>query len=143
MNTQYNPDGDIRVHLLLVDDDINLLETMSHLLAQKGYIVTPATGSSYAITILKNKCKEFDVVVTDLCMPGINGLELAGMIREVSLDIPVILHSGKIDIINERQAAKAGIAETITKPYRVEDLDELIKKVIKGNRHYKVHPVNE
>lgn len=126
-----NADG---IRLLLVDDDINLLELTSQLLYRKGYLVTPATGSSEAITILNNNNRAYDVVLTDLCMPENNGIELAIMIRELSTDIPVILHTGKIDLIDETQIARAGIAEVITKPCRVEELDEIIKRALKYRR---------
>ena len=122
------------IRLLLVDDDINLLELTSQLLFRKGYLVTPATGSSEAITILNNNHRAYDVVVTDLCMPENNGIELAIMIRKLSTDIPVILHTGKIDLVDERQLTGAGIAEVITKPYRVEELDEVIRRVLKNRR---------
>ena len=121
------------IRLLLVDDDINLLELASQLLYRRGYVVTPVTGSAYAITILKNDPSAYDVVVTDFCMPGNNGIELALMIRELSADIPIILNTGKIDLVDEKQASRAGIARIITKPYKIEDLDEIIKKVIKKN----------
>ena len=133
MDTQYNPAEDIRIRLLMVDDDINLLETLSQLLTRKGYIVTPAAGSVEANTILKNNYMVFDAVVTDLCMPEIDGIELAMMIKELPVKIPVILHTGKIDLIDEKQIAQAGIAEIIAKPYRIEKLDEIIKKAIKEN----------
>ena len=126
------------IRLLLVDDDINVLELTSQLLFRQGYIVTPATGSSEAITILKNNHRAYDVVVTDFCMPDKNGIELALMIRELSADIPVILHTGKIDLVDEREVAQACISEIITKPYKIDELDEIIKKVINKrgvNRH--------
>lgn len=131
MDEQKSPSADAeRVRLLLVDDDINVLELTSQLLFRQGYIVTPATGSSEAITILKNNHRAYDIVVTDFCMPENNGIELATMIKELSADIPVILHTGKIDLVDEKQAAKACIVEIITKPYKIEELDNIIKKVI-------------
>ena len=122
------------IRLLLVDDDINLLELTSQLLFRRGYLVTPVTGSSEAITILNNNHKEYDVVVTDFCMPEKNGIELAIMIKELSTDIPVILHTAKFDLVNESQITRAGIDEIITKPYRVDELDEIIKRVLKNRR---------
>ena len=132
MDTPTNLSADADwIRLLLVDDDINLLELTSQLLFRRGYIVTPATGGSEAITILINSHKAYDIVVTDLCMPEINGIELALMIKELYTNIPIILHTAKIDLIDDGQITQAGIAALITKPYRVEELDELIKKVIK------------
>ena len=134
MDTQEYPDVDTdSIRLLLVDDDIRLLELTSQLLFRKGYIVTPATGSSEAMAILNKNHRAYDIVVTDFCMPEINGIELARMIKELSADIPIILHTAKVDLINEIQTAQVGIAQIIMKPYRVEELDEIIKKVIKEN----------
>lgn len=140
MDTEVNPGANTdQIRLLLVDDDVNLLETISRLLYRKGYKVTPATGSDEAITILNDDHKSVDVVVTDFYMPGINGIELAGMIREISSDIPVILHTGKIDLVDKEQVVQAGINEVIIKPYKTDELDEMIRKVIKteGGSHEK------
>ena len=131
MDTQVKPAADTdRIRLLLVDDDVNLLETLSRLLYRRGYIVTPATGGNEALAILRENHKTFDIVLTDYSMPIINGFELALMIWELLPDIPIILHTGKIDLVDERQIAKAGVAEIIIKPYKVNDLDKIIKKVI-------------
>ena len=122
------------IRLLLVDDDIILLELTSQLLYRKGYIVTPVTGSDEAINILKNNHKSYDVVVTDLAMSEDNGIELAKKIKEISTDIPVILNTAKIDLVDESQMARVGINEIVTKPYRIEELDKIIRKVIKEHR---------
>ena len=135
MDSQVSPAADTnRIRLLLVDDDVHLLEITTLLLVRQGYLVTASTGGSEAITILNNDHKAFDAVITDYCMPTINGVELAKLIKELAGDIPVILHTGKIDLVDEKQAAQAGIVEIITKPYRIEELDKLIKKVIISNK---------
>ena len=131
MDTQVKPAADTdRIRLLLVDDDINLLETISRLLYRRGYLVTTATGSKEALTILKDNHKIFDAVLTDYSMPIINGLELALMIRELVANIPIVLHTGKIDLVDERKIEQAGIDETIIKPYKVNELDEVIRKLL-------------
>jgi DNA-binding NtrC family response regulator len=131
---EYSSVGKDGIRLLLVDDDVNLLELTSQLLFRKGYFITPATEGSEAMAILNNNHSAYDIVVTDLCMPGINGVELAEMIKDLSPDIPVILHTAKIDLVDDAQIARAGILEVISKPYRVEDLDKIIRKVIKENK---------
>lgn len=134
MNTQVNPvTNRDRIRLLLVDDDVSLLEITALLLERQSYLVTPSTKGSEALTILNNNHAVFDAVITDYCMPNINGIELAKMIKELAGNIPIILHTGKIDLVDEKQAAQAGIAEIVTKPYKIKDLDKVIKKVIKEN----------
>lgn len=131
MDTQVKPAADTdRIRLLLVDDDENLLDTISRLLYRRGYLVTTATGSNEALTILKDKNNIFDAVLTDYSMPVINGLELAIMIKELVANIPIVLHTGKIDLVDERMIVQAGIDETIIKPYKVNDLDEVIRKLL-------------
>ena len=128
------PAGDAdKIRILLVDDDVALLEITVLLLDRQGYYVTPFIDSKKAISKFKDHPDAFDVVLTDYCMPNIDGIQLTKMIRELSFNIPVILHTGKIDLVDEKQAARAGIARIITKPYKIGELDKIIKKVIKEN----------
>jgi len=128
------PDGDAeRIRILFVDDDSALLEITVLLLSRQGYLVTPFIDSKEAISKFRENPDAFDVVLTDYCMPDINGIELTRMIRESALNIPVILHTGKIDLVDEKQAARAGITRIITKPYKISELDEIIRKFIKEN----------
>ena len=121
------------LRLLLVDDDLKLLEITSSLLERKGYLVTSAAGSDEAIAILENDHRAFDIVVTDFCMPGLNGIELAGIIKGISADIPIILNTGEITMLDEIKKAPTGIARIILKPYRINDLDAMIREVIEEN----------
>ena len=131
VNPVVNTDRFIRI--LFVDDDPALLEVTALLLAHQGYLVTPAIGGKEAITKIKDKPDEFDVVLTDYSMPIINGLELAILIKKLSFNIPVILCTGKPNLIDERQIAEAGIASIAPKPCTIQDLDSIIKKVLNTN----------
>lgn len=88
MNTQVNPviNRD-RIRLLLVDDDVNLLEITTLLLERQNYLVTPSTNGSEALIILNNNHEAFDAVITDYCMPNINGIELAKMVKNLAGNI--------------------------------------------------------
>ena len=115
-------------HILLVDDDISLLDTVKKLLEIMGYIVISATGSREAIDLM-NRYK-LDLVITDYSMPDMNGVEMVIEAKKILLGVPKILYTGRIDLIGEKQITEAGIDEVITKPCRISKLDSIIKKVV-------------
>ena len=130
MDLNVNAAGKLeRPHILLVEDDKALLDITIQLIELLGYSVTAATGSNEAIKKLKENPDMFDVVFTDYDLPIIDGVELAKIIKEISCEIPIILCSGKIDLIDESQIAAAGIAGVARKPYSINDLDSIIKRV--------------
>lgn len=81
-------------HILLVDDDNQFLITTQRILIKLGYTVVHAHGSLEAMEIFRNQPAKFDLIVTDLLMPGMNGDMLALSVREIRKDIPVIICSG-------------------------------------------------
>ncbi len=123
-----------RIRVLVVDDDPGMLEITVLLLNHQGYLATPATGSKEAITRIKETPDGFDAVLTDYGMPVINGIELAGMIKELPVDIPVILYTGKIDYIDETRLARIGITDIAQKPCKIDKLDSVIKKAVNKKR---------
>ena len=116
--------------ILVVENELDILDVTTRLLEHFGYLVTSATGSNEAINKIKDNPNAFDAVITDYSLPIINGIELAALIKEISADVPIVLYSGKIDIIEERQITEACIAGVIRKPCEVKKLDSIIKKVI-------------
>ena len=116
------------IHIILVDDDPVLVDTMKELLEMLGYIVATATGGNEAIALMKSFTP--DVVITDYAMPGMNGIEFALHARKVLGDTPVILCSGSIHLIDGQQMTGAGLAGVVSKPCSVREIDSTIKKVI-------------
>ena len=78
--------------VLVVDDDPPVLETLCDLVADLGHESVPAAGGREALELLA--ARPYDVVITDLFMPEMNGLEFIRHLRELSPEIPVILLSG-------------------------------------------------
>ena len=130
MDTNSNENTD-RVHILVVDDDPGMLEITVMLLDHQGYLVTPAIGSKEAVSKLKENPDAFDAVLTDFGMPVINGVELAIMIKELSINIPFILYSGKNVSLDKIRMAQIGITEIANKPCKIDELDSIIKRAIK------------
>jgi len=127
VNTAENLD---RPHILVVDDDPALLDITLQLIEHLGYFGTAATGSNEAIRKIKENPETYDAVLTDYSLPIINGVELSKMIKELSVNLPIILCSGKVDLLDEGEIYQAGIADVARKPYTLNELDSIIKGVI-------------
>ena len=105
--------------ILLVDDDEAVRETSADMLEEIGYIVLRARGGDDALTLLE-KHREIDVMVTDVRMPGMSGLELSDIARRRFAGLKVILISGYFapQLISRR---------FLQKPFRIRDLDQAIR----------------
>lgn len=117
--------------ILVVDDDQYVLESVSVLLKEHGYsILTCSNGGDAVNMFLKNK---FDVILTDIKMPAMSGIELLGKIRETNKDIPVIMMTAYEEIDAAVAAIKNGAFDFIVKPFNPEYLIHSIEKAIKYN----------
>src|SRR5580698_513582 len=78
--------------VLVVDDDVALARALQRTLERAGFEVVVAEDGTQAVQTIMSRA--FDVVVTDIQMPGMSGLELLGIVRAYDLDVPVILMTG-------------------------------------------------
>ncbi len=113
------------VKILIVDDDRNLLALMDDTLALIGYSTTNVSKASEALLLLSKNT--YDLVITDINMPEINGLELLNQIRKSYPKLPVVLISGAIRPEMAFQAKPDGF---LAKPFRISNLEEIIKKTV-------------
>ena len=81
-------------------------------------------------SVLLGSAARFDLVVTDFNMPGISGLEIARTIRDSRPDLPVIVVSGYITDDLRAQAAAAGVRELISKSQEVEELRDVVQRLV-------------
>ena len=107
------------------DDEVGRFST--ELLVDLGYIVRRAADATAALEILAEDEFAVDLVFSDVIMPGMNGVELAGVIREHFPGLPVVLTSGYSNVLAEN--AHHGF-ELIQKPYSVESLSRILRKAI-------------
>jgi len=113
--------------LLLVDDDESLLRLMSIRLEAEGFDVTSVDNGTQALRLMFNN--EFDVVLSDLRMPGMDGLALFDEILQQHLNIPVILMTAHGTIKDAIAATQRGVFSFLTKPV---DHDELRRTLVKA-----------
>ncbi len=118
--------------ILFVDDETVLVELGQELLESLGYFVTATSSSVEALNLFRSDPYAFDLVITDMTMPGLSGKELALELIDVRPDFPIILCTGFSESINKKQARETGISDFVLKPYSVTDLDISIRRALVG-----------
>jgi PAS domain S-box-containing protein len=103
-------------HILLVDDEPALTSMFRKMLSRLNYEVTVSSNARDALARFRQQPTRFDLVITDLTMPEMNGLEVARQIHALHPNMPVILASGFSANTNSESIAAAGICELIEKP---------------------------
>jgi CheY-like chemotaxis protein len=102
--------------ILLVDDDIVVLATLSNLLRHFGYVVAGASNSQAAMDYITSGGSRFDLVITDLAMPGIDGVEFLSAMKKTFPDIPVIVITGYAERCTTEEARQFGAFAYLAKP---------------------------
>lgn len=113
--------------ILLVDDDLDLLEITSELLAAYGFDVVQAASANAALEILQ-QCADIEILLSDVVMPGMSGLQLAYKARELNPRLKIILVSGYPNPAIESGHGYLSDFEFLEKPYRVEEVLRLAEK---------------
>ena len=119
-------------HVMYVDDDEALVFLVERVLTRKGFRVSSFTDPHLASAALRKRAPEFDLLVTDYNMPGFCGVDLLREARVVRPDLPVALASGYVTAEIEQQAFAEGAGALIHKPNDVEELCDIVQKLISG-----------
>jgi PAS domain S-box-containing protein len=122
------PAGTERV--LFVDDETSIAEMAGMVLERLGYQVTTRTSSVAALNFFSTKANDFDLVITDMTMPGMTGDKLAVELMKIRADIPVILCTGYSKNISDETAKKLGIKAFAYKPIVRAHLAKTVRKVL-------------
>ena len=113
------------VHILVVDDEQSMRDFLKILLQKEGYGVQMANNADTALQKLKTDT--FDLVISDIRMPGTSGLELLGHIKEEFADLPVIMITAFASPDDAVTAMKNGAFDYISKPFNVDEIKSVIK----------------
>ncbi len=116
--------------ILFVDDEEILAAMGKVMLERLGYHVTAKQSSLEALEAFQNQADEFDLVVTDLTMPDITGVELARMMLQIRPDIPIILCTGYSSTVNEDVAKAQGVKGFALKPLTRSGIAKLVRQVL-------------
>lgn len=113
--------------VLIVDDEPGALKSLQHMLDwnEYGFIIAgEAANGKQALEILK--IESFQLVITDIRMPGMSGLELIRSIRDISEDIPIIVMSGYEEFEYAKECLRYGVKDYLLKPVDQDNLSELL-----------------
>jgi len=116
--------------ILFVDDEPILLEMVEQILGQLGYEVVTANGSLEAMELFRKNPGRFDLVITDMTMPKMTGIELARELLNIRPNIPIILCSGSIDQGLKGKARTTGIRDFLAKPISMGSIAETVRKAL-------------
>lgn len=118
------------VRVLYVDDEPTLLEVSGRLLSAAGHFVVTEGDPHEALRSFSRSPDDFDLLVTDLTMRGMNGLELAKTIHGLRPNLPILLLTGYLREFEPADLAAAGVRRVLNKPVRAAELIEAIQSIV-------------
>jgi PAS domain S-box-containing protein len=124
-------------HILYLDDEESLVILAKRMLERMGYRVTGFKDPAEALAAFAATPQDFDLVLTDLSMPGMSGMEVSRQILRIRPDIPVLLATGYVRTEDVEQARAIGIREVIWKPQTIGEMGDLLaqqlQKLVPGH----------
>jgi DNA-binding response OmpR family regulator len=121
--------------ILIIEDEASLRKTLARILQQAGFEVTTAENAEQGLDYLKNTA--FDLVFTDLRLPGIAGLEALKRIQSTNPNIPVVLFTAQPDINSAVEALRYGATDYLLKPLKPEIIVERAKTILSNQQKEK------
>ena len=115
------------LRILVVDDDPQLREVLMDMLSLDGHEVVCCPDAYTALETIKRK--PFDMLITDLGMPGMSGLDLAGEVHETHPTIPIAMITGWGTQLNGEEVSLRGIKRVLAKPFHLRDIKSLVKEL--------------
>lgn len=111
--------------ILIIDDELSMREFLKILLEKDGHGVEVASNGPDALQLVQNH--DFDLVISDIRMPGMSGLDLLAELKKINGDLPVIMITAFASPDDAVTAMKNGAYDYITKPFKVEEIKKVIK----------------
>lgn len=121
-----------QLRILLVDDEADFASTLAERLGLRGFQAKMATSGIDALQHVREG--DFDVLILDMKMPGIDGLGLMAEIKRKHPDLPVILLTGHGSVEDAKSGMKAGAFDYLMKPIDIDELIEKIKNAVGGKK---------
>ncbi len=120
------------IKILMIEDDAELAEILTEYLEQYDIEVTNIEDPFLGLSTLNTE--KFDLVILDLTLPGLDGLEVCSDIRK-RYDIPIIISSARHDITDKVEALKRGADDYMPKPYDPRELEARIRSLLRRDSH--------
>ena len=120
--------------IMFIDDDESVVHFVRQALEMLGYDVSVFTHPIEALEHFRTKSYDYDLVITDMGMPRVSGLELATRAQKIAPGIPIIMMSGNAGEIPTASLAQAGIRRVVAKPVSFRDLSIVVREVLDMHR---------
>ena len=117
-----------KFNILVVDDEVDICRALEFLLIKEGYDVTIANTGEKGLELFDKK--QFDLVLSDLKMPGMSGLDMMREILTRSAEMPVIIMTAFASVESAVEAMKLGASDYIVKPFDTKELKVRAKNLI-------------
>jgi CheY-like chemotaxis protein len=120
-------------HILFIDDEDILIDLGKQMLKKLGYRVETRTQPVKALEVFRAGPDKFDLVISDMTMPNMNGDTLAMELMKIRPDIPVIICTGYSERMDDQRAQELGIKGLIMKPFTIRSLSKTVRNVLDQN----------
>jgi len=117
-----------RLRILVVDDDEQVRKVLTDMLAIHGHHTTTCPDAYIALEVVKKE--RFDLLIIDLGMPGISGLDLAGVIHAAFPQMPIALTTGCGKELNPDEISSKGVSAVLFKPFCLKDVKSLVEELV-------------
>ncbi len=128
-------------NILIIDDELSMREFLKVLLEKEGYAADTAANAQDALTAVERR--DYDLIISDIKMPEMSGIEFLEQIRSDGLTIPVILITAYASPEDAVAAMKGGAYDYITKPFNVTEIKEIIHSALLTARNTAAQPAGE
>ncbi len=118
-----------QVNILIVDDDQDICDYMKTMLETAGYHVSTLSDPTEATDLIRSE--EFHLLIIDLMMPKMDGIELIQRIRKIDSDIAIIVFTGYASVETAVEALKLDVSDYVRKPFDIEDFRDKIAEILK------------
>lgn len=119
-------------HILIVDDEISICEVLGQFLRREGYAVSIASSGEEALGIIGNS--DVHLIISDIKMPGMSGVDLLKHINGQALSMPVLMTTGFPTLDTAIEALKLGAYDYMTKPFHLEEIGEKVRRAFQSRK---------
>jgi DNA-binding response OmpR family regulator len=123
-------DGSSPQRIVIVEDDVDLRETLGRALSREGYQVSFAGDGTEAISLLRER--PFDLAIVDVVMPRMGGVKMLEELRALGLAVPTIIVTAFGDRFVYQRTIELGASEFLVKPVKLVELYRAVRKVLAG-----------
>jgi YesN/AraC family two-component response regulator len=119
-------------HILVADDEAIVLSLISDALEDEGFVVESASSGAEALELIRKS--PFDLIISDIRMPGMSGIDMVAHARELQPGVGVIFMTGYADLNSAKNAIKQGAFDYIMKPFELSEMRQAVKNAIRARR---------